>query len=45
MGIGLSVSSSIIESHQGRLWAALNDGPGAMFSFSVPCRPETEGRL
>jgi PAS domain S-box-containing protein len=36
MGIGLSVSRSIIESHQGRLWAAPNDGPGARFSFSIP---------
>ena len=38
MGVGLSVSRSIIESHQGRLWAVLNDGPGATFSFSVPPR-------
>jgi C4-dicarboxylate-specific signal transduction histidine kinase len=36
MGIGLSVSRSIIESHRGRLWATLNDGPGAAFSFSIP---------
>jgi PAS domain S-box-containing protein len=36
MGIGLSVSRSIIENHHGRLWATLNDGPGATFSFSVP---------
>lgn len=40
MGIGLSVSRSIIEKHDGRLWATLNDGPGATFSFSVPCAPE-----
>ena len=42
MGVGLSVSRSIIESHQGRLWAYLNDGPGATFSFSVPCRTHTK---
>jgi C4-dicarboxylate-specific signal transduction histidine kinase len=37
MGIGLSVSRSIIERHNGRLWAQANDGPGATFSFSIPC--------
>ncbi len=36
MGIGLFVSRSIIERHQGRLWAEPNDGPGATFSFSIP---------
>lgn len=40
MGIGLSVSRSIIESHHGRLWAVPNDGPGATFSFSIPCRSD-----
>jgi PAS domain S-box-containing protein len=38
MGIGLSVSHSIIEHHGGRLWATPNDGPGATFSFSIPCK-------
>jgi PAS domain S-box-containing protein len=42
MGVGLSVSRSIIESHRGRLWAVLNEGPGATFSFSVPCRTQTK---
>ena len=39
MGIGLSVSRSIIEKHQGRLWAEPNDGPGTTFCFSIPCGP------
>jgi signal transduction histidine kinase len=36
MGIGLSVSRTIIENHQGRLWVERNDGPGCTFCFSVP---------
>ncbi|WP_256701888.1 PAS domain-containing protein [Burkholderia sp. SRS-W-2-2016] len=37
MGIGLAVSRSIIESQSGRLWAAtVDDGPGALFGFSIP---------
>jgi PAS domain S-box-containing protein len=39
MGVGLSISRSIIESHQGRLWAMPNDGPGATFAFSIPRLP------
>jgi PAS domain S-box-containing protein len=42
MGIGLSVSRSIIEGHHGRLWAESNDGPGATFSFSIPAGPERD---
>jgi C4-dicarboxylate-specific signal transduction histidine kinase len=37
MGVGLSVSRSIIEANHGRLWATANDGTGATFTFSVPC--------
>jgi PAS domain S-box-containing protein len=36
MGIGLSVSRSIIERHRGRLWTTPNEGPGVTFSFSIP---------
>jgi len=40
MGIGLFVSRSIVEKHQGRLWAQPNDGPGATFFLSIPCASE-----
>ena len=42
MGIGLSVCRSIIEKHRGLIWATQNDGPGATFSFSIPCRTDTK---
>lgn len=42
MGIGLSISRSIIESHRGRIWAGPNDGPGATFSFCIPQASERE---
>jgi PAS domain S-box-containing protein len=38
MGVGLAVSRTIIENHGGLLWATRNDGPGATFTFSIPCR-------
>jgi signal transduction histidine kinase len=36
MGVGLSVSRSIVEAHNGRLWAVVNDGPGLTVSFTLP---------
>jgi signal transduction histidine kinase len=36
MGIGLSVSRSIIDRHSGEIWAASNDGPGTTFAFTIP---------
>ena len=36
MGMGLSISRSILQNHGGRLWATANDGPGTIFHFSLP---------
>jgi two-component system sensor kinase FixL len=40
LGMGLSISRSIIEAHHGRLWAERNRGPGATFRFIVPLPEE-----
>jgi PAS domain S-box-containing protein len=40
MGMGLSISRSIIHAHGGRLWATPNDGPGTTFHFTLPREQE-----
>ena len=41
IGIGLSLSLTIIKAHGGRLWAEPNPGGGTVFSFNLP--PEHDG--
>jgi PAS domain S-box-containing protein len=36
MGMGLSISRSILQAYGGRLWATANDGPGTSFHFTLP---------
>jgi PAS domain S-box-containing protein len=36
LGMGLSVSHTIVEAHGGRIWATANDGPGATLHLSLP---------
>jgi len=37
IGMGLSISRSIVESHAGRLWAEPRSQGGAIFQFTIPC--------
>lgn len=39
MGMGLAISRSIIEAHEGRLWAETGASGGAIFRFALPARP------
>jgi signal transduction histidine kinase len=40
LGLGLSISRSIVEAYGGRLWASANEPRGAVFQFTVPAAPE-----
>jgi PAS domain S-box-containing protein len=41
-GMGLAISSTIIESHGGRIWAAVNPLRGASFHFALPTEPKAQ---
>ncbi len=36
MGLGLAISRTIIEGHNGRIWATENSEPGTTFHFALP---------
>ena len=43
LGLGLSICHSIIEAHQGRLWASANPSRGAVFQLTLPALLSGEG--
>jgi PAS domain S-box-containing protein len=44
MGMGLSIGRSIIEAHDGRIWATRNAGPGMTFHVALPADDLAGGR-
>ena len=38
LGLGLSISRSIVSAHGGRLWGRSTEGRGATFFLSLPCQ-------
>ncbi len=45
MGMGLAISRTIIEDHNGRLWATINEMGGATFKFTLPLVSESLANL
>lgn len=43
MGVGLSISRTIVESHGGRIWAEAAEGGGTVFRFSLRAASREEG--
>jgi two-component system sensor kinase FixL len=44
MGVGLSISRTIIEAHGGRIWTEPNPGGGTIFHFTLRTVNKEEGR-
>jgi len=42
LGLGLSIARSIVDGHQGRIWATNNSDVGATFHFALPVAPGKE---
>jgi two-component system sensor kinase FixL len=42
MGVGLSISRTIVEAHGGKIWTEPNPGGGAIFRFTVRLATESE---
>jgi two-component system sensor kinase FixL len=42
MGVGLSISRTIVEAHGGRIWVEPNAGGGTVFRFTLPAVQQTE---
>lgn len=40
MGMGLAICRSIIDAHNGRLWASANEPCGGVFQFTLPAGPQ-----
>jgi len=41
IGMGLSISRSIIEAHEGKLWATPRPAGGTIFQFTIPVRAQS----
>lgn len=42
LGLGLAISRTIVEAHEGRMWATTNRGRGATFHFTMPLAPQAD---